>query len=193
MLVLPGIPALNGFVDFIVAALYLLAALILKISSLDRASTKVRLRLVEANQQTPELSRSSTGAASVIGAAFEASPLAMFTIDTTGLVTSWNAAAESALGWKPEEILGRPSPIGGNGWRPRTKDGQEVEGAVWAAPLRNPAGTPRGQLIVVADAATLDQADSLPPTRQASRWRRRTGSARHDWRHWPGARRQTAE
>jgi PAS domain-containing protein len=163
VLVMPGIPALNGFVDFIVAALYLLAALILKISSIDRASTKVRLRLVEANEKTQEMSRASTVPSELIGAvAFEASPLAMVTVDVNGITTSWNAAAERTLGWKRDEIVGQPSPIRGKGWRPRAKDGREIEGAVWSAPLRSPGGTVRGQLLVIADAATLHQAGLAP-------------------------------
>jgi PAS domain-containing protein len=164
VLVLPGIPALSSFVDFVVAALYLLAALILKISSVDRAATKVRLRLVEANEKTQEIARASASAADVIGAiAFEASPLAMFTVDVTGIITSWNAAAERTLGWKRDEIVGQPSPIGRNGWRLRAKDGQEIEAAVWAAPVCSPAGTTRGQLLIIADAAALHQAGLTAP------------------------------
>ncbi len=41
--------SLEGWVDLISACLYLLAAFILKTSSIDRAATKVHLRLVEAD------------------------------------------------------------------------------------------------------------------------------------------------
>ncbi|MFH1045026.1 MAG: PAS domain S-box protein, partial [Pseudomonadota bacterium] len=39
-------------------------------------------------------------------------PLAIFTRDKNGLVTSWNSAAEQIYGWKESEILGKPMPPG---------------------------------------------------------------------------------
>ena len=42
---------LEGWVDFISACLYMVAALILKTSSVDRAATRVHLRLMEAGEK----------------------------------------------------------------------------------------------------------------------------------------------
>ena len=53
----PGIQKLDGWVDFLIASMYLIAALILKVSSSERNSTKARLRLVEANEKTAEPGR----------------------------------------------------------------------------------------------------------------------------------------
>ena len=43
--------SMEGWVDLIGACLFLVAALILKTSSIDRAATKVHLRLVEADEK----------------------------------------------------------------------------------------------------------------------------------------------
>src|ERR1700678_1168922 len=47
---------MEGWVDLISACLYLVAALILKTSSIDRAATKVHLRLMEADEKRADLS-----------------------------------------------------------------------------------------------------------------------------------------
>jgi PAS domain S-box-containing protein len=41
----------------------------------------------------------------------DASPLSIILIDPAGIVRVWNKAAESLLGWKPAEIVGRPLPV----------------------------------------------------------------------------------
>ncbi len=48
---------LEGWVDFISACLYLLAAMILKTSSIDRAASKVHLRLMEAGEKPTDLGK----------------------------------------------------------------------------------------------------------------------------------------
>ena len=48
----PGIRSLDGWVDFIIASMYFIAALILKLSSNDRATPKVKLSLVDSNEKT---------------------------------------------------------------------------------------------------------------------------------------------
>lgn len=44
-------------------------------------------------------------------AVIAASPLAILTIDTEGLITGWNAAAERMFGWTEAEVLGGTNPI----------------------------------------------------------------------------------
>ena len=40
----------------------------------------------------------------------EASPLPILSLDASGIVLSWNRAAEKLFGWKREEVLGKPNP-----------------------------------------------------------------------------------
>lgn len=44
-------------------------------------------------------------------AVLAASPQPLVVLDTTGVVETWNAAAERVLGWKDAEIVGKPLPI----------------------------------------------------------------------------------
>ncbi len=44
-------------------------------------------------------------------AAIESSPLSMMIIQSDGLVTLWNPAAESLFGWSKEEVLGKYNPV----------------------------------------------------------------------------------
>ena len=98
---------MEGWVDLISACLYLLAALILKTSSIDRAATKVHLRLVEADEKRVDLSGAVIAAVPELGHPLvDCSPLAIFAIDAHGIVTHWNAAAESLIGWTRSETGG---------------------------------------------------------------------------------------
>lgn len=166
----PGVRKLDGWVDFVIASLYLIAALILRISSIDRASTKVRLRLMEANEKTMELGKSAgTIAPENATVLFEASPLATFAVDASGSVIYWNAAAERLLGWKRDELLGQKLPFASKGPL-MNKSGHEIEAAVWTAPIRWATGSMRGTLMIAADSSALREAGLdaalLPANRQ---------------------------
>jgi len=151
----PGIREMNGWVDFIIASLYLIAALILKVSSVDRATTKVRLRLVEANEKTMDLCKGSAPSALETASVWsDASPLATFAVDMNGMVIYWNTAAERLLGWTRDEIVGHPLVQTQSGLLLNRK-GHEIEAAIWTAPLRLPNGTLRGTLTVAADGPAL--------------------------------------
>src|ERR1700676_3863270 len=100
----PGFKQLDGWVDFVIAGTYLLAGFILKYSGSDRANTKVRLRLVEANEKTMDVGRSGS-APETTHAVFDASPFATFVVDNKGVVIYWNGAAERLMGWKREQML----------------------------------------------------------------------------------------
>jgi PAS domain-containing protein len=147
IILFPGSHKLDGWVDFIIASLYLFAAMILKASSSDRASTKVRLRLVEANEKTMELGKLGVASALEPSIVFDGSPLATFVI-------YWNSAAERLFGWNRDEIIGQRLPYTG-ACPLLDKQGREIEAAVWHAPIRPPNGPVRGTLTIVADSSAL--------------------------------------
>lgn len=165
---LPGYHALDGWVDFVIAGTYLAAGMILKHSGSDRANTKVRLRLVEANEKTMEVGRSAS-APETTHAVFDASPLATFAVDNKGLVIYWNGASERLLGWKREQILGQRLPFESKGPL-RNNRGNDVEAAIWNAPINSPNGSPRGTLIIAAGSIALRDAGLAPilPTNSES-------------------------
>jgi len=149
---------LEGWVDFIIASLYLIAAMILKISSSDRASTKLRLRLVEANEKTVDVGKGATpGVGETVSGLFDASPLSTFVVDASGAVIYWNPAAERVFGWNRDEMMGQRLPFAPNGPL-RNKKAQEIDAAVWSAPLRALNGSVCGTFTIAADAAALRSA-----------------------------------
>jgi PAS domain-containing protein len=149
---LSNLRRLDGWVNLLIASVYLIAALILKLSSVDRASTKVRLRLVEANERTLELTKIGAPAppdpACII---FDSSPFATFASDSNNTVIYWNSAAEDLLGWKREEVIGRRLPFPGNG-EIRNRRGHRIEAAVWIS------RTARATLTIAAGGAALRSA-----------------------------------
>ena len=157
IVVFAGMSKLDGWVDFIIASLYLVAALILKVSSTDRNSTKVRLRLVEANEKTMEVGRGGSGSIDTATALFDGSPLATFAVDISGTVLYWNAAAECLFGWSRDETLGQRLPFPSSGPF-QDKKGNEIEAAVWCVPIRSSSGSTRGMLTIAADRPALRDA-----------------------------------
>ena len=110
---------MEGWVDLISACLYLLAALILKTSSIDRAATKVHLRLVEADEKPTDLSNAVMAAVPEWHhPLLDSSPLAIFAVDIHGVVTHWNAATEILTGWTRHEMMGHELQEGRLGRRP---------------------------------------------------------------------------
>ena len=149
---------LEGWVDFVSACLYMLAALILKTSSTDRAATKVHLRLMEAGEQRLDLANAGIASAAELRHTLaEASPLAMFAIDLQGAVTYCNPAAEILTGWTRSELIGHQLPFDVGGII-QGKNGRPIECAVWTAPLRTLQGPPRGKMIIAAGSAALRDA-----------------------------------
>jgi PAS domain-containing protein len=155
-----GFRQLDGWVDFVIAGTYLLAGLILKYSGSDRAHTKVRLRLVEANEKTMDAPRGASGPETT-HAVFDASPLATFAVDTKGVVIYWNGAAERLLGWRRDQILGQQLPFTGKGPL-RNNRGHDVDAAIWTAPINSPNGSPRGTLTIAAGSVALRDAGLTP-------------------------------
>jgi PAS domain-containing protein len=149
---------MEGWVDLISACLYLVAALILKTSSTDRAATKVHLRLVEADEKPLDLTGAVMAAVPELGhPLLDSSPLAIFAIDAHGIVTHWNAAAESLIGWTRSELVGHALPFDPHGPM-QAKNGRMIEAAVWTSPIRLLLGHPGGTVIVAAGKAALREA-----------------------------------
>ncbi len=146
---------MEGWVDVISACLYLLAALILKTSSIDRATTRVHLRLMEADEKHADLSGMVIAAVPELGHPLvDFCPLAIFAIDADGLVNHWNGAAESLLGWTRNEMVGHELPFDLSGPL-QGKNGSLVEAAVWTSPIRSMHGQPGGTVIIAAGNAAL--------------------------------------
>jgi diguanylate cyclase (GGDEF)-like protein/PAS domain S-box-containing protein len=103
----------------------------------------------------------------------ESSPLAIYTRDREGLLTSWNPAAEKIYGWKAEEVLGKLLPSVPDAARAesdelrrrllagetfinreverRRRDGSVIHIDAFVGPLRDGAGATSGIIAVVAD------------------------------------------
>jgi PAS domain-containing protein len=149
---------LEGWVDFVSACLYMLAALILKTSSVDRAATKVHLRLMEAGEKPRDPANAAIASmAELRHPLVEASTLAIFAIDLHGTVTYCNPAAETLTGWTRSELVGHQLPFDVRG-PIQGKNGRPIECAVWTAPIRAPHGPPRGKVIIAAGSAALRDA-----------------------------------
>jgi PAS domain-containing protein len=146
---------MEGLVDLISACLYLLAALILKTSSVDREATKVHLRLVEADEKPADLSSAVIAAVPELGHPLvDSSPLAIFAIDAKSIVTHLNPAAENLLGWTRNDLLGHELPFDPNG-PIQGKNGNFIRAAVWTAPIYSANGQPRGTVIIAAGHTAL--------------------------------------
>lgn len=108
-----------------------------------------------------------------LAAAFHASPLPLFVLDSGGRVQRWNAAAEETFGWGAEEAVGKPLPVvppdrrgefealrdrvlagesfPGKELRGRRRDGEEVEVRLSTAPIRDADGTVNAIMAVLED------------------------------------------
>jgi len=111
----------------------------------------------------------------------QSSPLAIYTRDLDGIVTSWNPAAERMFGWSAAEIVGQPLltvPVGKQGEtdslrrrvldgesivqsevRRQRKDGSAIDISTTLAPLRNIAGRTSGYLAIAADISERRKAE----------------------------------
>lgn len=48
---------------------------------------------------------------SLMRAMIDCSPVALYSVDPAGLVTTWNRSAERVFGWSASEVIGRPLPL----------------------------------------------------------------------------------
>jgi PAS domain S-box-containing protein len=133
---------------------------------LQAANAKLEERV---GQRTAELREAND----LLQAVMASAPLAIWTMDLDGHVTSWNPAAETMFGWTAAEIVGRQLPIVPEdqqeefrGWfqrfrageafaglerKRRRKDGALIDVSIWTAPLRGPAGNIDGVMAIDSD------------------------------------------
>jgi diguanylate cyclase (GGDEF)-like protein/PAS domain S-box-containing protein len=113
----------------------------------------------------------------------ESCPLAIYSRDLDGLVTSWNPAAERIYGWNAAEAIGRPLlsvpadgleesdqlrkhvlsghlPVQADVRRLR-KDGTAIDISATMAPLRDGAGQTYGYVSIAADITELKKSEAL--------------------------------
>jgi PAS domain-containing protein len=153
---LPRVHGLDAWTDFIVTSLCLVAAFILRVSSIDRATTKAQLRLVEANEKSGDLLKGPvSGAPEFSHGIFDASPLAAFIVDVHGLVIYWNAAAATLTGWTRDEVLGRPLPFPKNG-SIVDKRGHQLEASAWTWFVDGSHGAKSGFLTIAVAKMALE-------------------------------------
>ena len=113
-----------------------------------------------------------------LAAVIQSSPLAIYTLDPTSTVLTWNRAAEALYGWRAAEVIGRPLPtiaddpddherlrdrvLRGEALRGvevtrRRKDGTLVNISLSVAPLHDAAGQVTGMLSLAADVTEMRQ------------------------------------
>jgi len=139
------------------------------ITERKRAEAELRRSNAALESALAELRRSNAA----LEATFLASPVALVTLTSEMIVTSWNRAAERLFGWKAEEVLGRPLPtvppkevadatrihesiVRGERFadyevKRQRKDGVLLELGLSIEPLRNDDGKPIGSLCAYVD------------------------------------------
>jgi PAS domain S-box-containing protein len=115
------------------------------------------------------------------GALFQASPLAVFSLDSKGRIALWSPAAQAIYGWSAEEVIGKTIPfiteatrqdhtdllkramsgevISGLEIRRHRKDGTPIDIRLFTAPLRDDEGAIRGVMYLNEDITNLKRVD----------------------------------
>jgi PAS domain S-box-containing protein len=137
-------------------------------------------------------------------ALFDASPLAIYTVDPDGSVSSWNAAAERIFGWSAAEAIGATLPIVPPDKQPefeglrqrmllgehfselslmrRRKDGKRLELSVSTAPLHDAAGRAVSIMAISADVTERRAVeDQLRQAQKLEALGRLAGGVAHDF------------
>ena len=135
---------------------------------------------------------------------FQVSPLAIFSVDFSGTVQTWNRAAEATFGFTAHEVLGHAIPIVAaeqaaefgallrshregatlmgqeQAWR--AKSGRAIDGAAWTGLLRDASGAPSSIMFTVADVTEAKRLEAQ--LRQAQKMEavgRLAGGIAHDF------------
>jgi len=155
-------------------ALSLVIGLLIYSSGALAVSARRRARTVEwARHQMAAQQEDLREANERLGAVIEASPFAIVSTDLAGSVKSWNSAAERIFGWTADEVINqrplfitdeqmheyeekierarRGELVAGLERKRYRKDGSSVDVAIWAAPLRDAAGSVAGIIMAIAD------------------------------------------
>jgi diguanylate cyclase (GGDEF)-like protein/PAS domain S-box-containing protein len=120
-------------------------------------------------QRTAELNKANQ----TLSVLIQASPLAIFVLDTEGKVSLWNPAAQEMFGWDESELLNHPFPLIPEDnqeafqadfadalsgkittdyeTRRQKKDGSLIDVNVWRAALYDASGEINGIMAIVAD------------------------------------------
>ncbi len=129
-------------------------------------------------QRTTELDKANQ----TLSVLIQASPLAIFVLDTVGNVSLWNPAAREMFGWDETEVLHRPFPLVPKGkeeafrtafedalqgklvtdyeTRQQKKDGSPIDINVWTAALFDAQGEISGIMAIVADITERKQSEA---------------------------------
>lgn len=128
----------------------------------------------------------------LLQAIIQAAPVAIMGLDLDGNVQMvWNPAAEKMLGWKADEVMGRPLPsvpvqnqeefqrfreyirsgktLGGVEVRRQRRDGSPIDYSIYASPLHNAEGQITGNVAVLVDMSKRKEVeDELRRNREAA-------------------------
>jgi PAS domain S-box-containing protein len=128
------------------------------------------------------LDRERFAAVEATTAIFRSSPLAIVATDRDGRITAWSPVAERVLGWREDEVVGRPATVlrpDDPAWVARGlaevmagetlvavpvryphRDGRARELELFVAPLRDDRGAVRGSVVVAEDVTEIHQAQA---------------------------------
>ncbi len=158
----------------------LLFGLIRSLASVGDRATALANRMTADLQKNEETLRIANERLQML---VQSSPLAIYTRDINGILTSWNPAAERMFGWTAGEVLGKPLPSvpeegrgESNALRQRLLSGEELlkfEGTrnrrdgttidvdAFLSPLRDSSGKANGIITVAADITAQKRAVTL--------------------------------
>ncbi len=144
----------------------------------------------------------ATALSEELSALIEASPVGIIRFRRDRTVSSWSAAAERMLGWKPEEIIGKQLPVAQNSshdWselvskltagaslvhietKQLKQDGSIMDALVSGAPIHSAAGPAQEFIGVIADSTEIKLAkDALIRTEKLSAAGRLAASIAHE-------------
>ncbi len=170
---LPWLVLLGG-----VTVSLLLSGLVRSLANTGRRAVELAERMTENLRKSEEILLATNQQLQML---VQSSPLAIYTRDMNGLLTSWNSAAEKMYGWRASEVLGKPLPsvpgeqrresddlrrrlLGGESFikfqGPRLRrDGTPIEIDASLGPLRDLDGNVSGIIAVAADITERRQAE----------------------------------
>ena len=144
--------------------------------NLSRLAPAVRRALQEARNQRMirQAQAALQGSNEMLRAIIEAAPVAIIGLDLDGNVHSvWNPAAEKMLGWRAQEVMGRPLPtvstdhneesrlfreqtrsgitLDGVEVHRQRRDGMPIDYSIYASPLHDTEGHISGNIAVLVD------------------------------------------